>query len=246
MNQKNFVPREKTDFGKKLQDATRGMKHTKKVTSRDPLPAPSESGVDGEEHINIWEFGATALGRDLSHSGNLPIEHEIFGNFSNMEAFWYYIRSTERDDRIRTMRGRQLKQFAEKLTSVRVPNFCAIIMDSNWQKIKQHPAVLESLKESTLPFDCYFTYKRTDGVRIRPSFSYWLIDGFNEIRAALKEGREPNFDAFKNNKSIGIYDSALNVKQKPKKKPAPQKKEVFSDSDASEVAALMQAATQQG
>lgn len=203
---KKLIPRVDTAIGSQLRNLLpQGTKMRRKGQDiRDPIPSPS--GVDGVDHINIWDRGNTELGKLLSHSAALSFVHNIFGRFNTIESFWHYIRSVERDDRIRTMSGLPLKRFSEKLQTVRVRNFKAIIMDANWQKVKQYPILVEELTDSTLPIECYYHYKREDGVRIRPNFSPWLIQGFTEIRNALKENREPNFDFLKDNPNTGIYD----------------------------------------
>jgi hypothetical protein len=134
-----------------------------------------------------------------------------------MDSFWHYIRSSERDDRIRNMKPKALKRFASELTMAHVPNFRAIIMDSNWQKIKQHPAVAEAMKESTLPFEFYYVTR--EGLRIRPNYFKWFLWGMEEIRLALKEGREPDFSRIKDHREGGIYDHVMPRVQKQQAAP---------------------------
>lgn len=165
----------------------------KRSQLKDPTPSPMLWGPDGIDHINIWEQAETEIGKFLVHSSPYSIKHRYFGRFKTMEAFWHYIQSNERDDRIRNMSGPVLKKFSKQLTPARVVNFRAIVMDSNWQRIKQHPEQAEMVKESTLPFDCYFINNQS-GIRTRPTFYKWLVMGFEEIRDALKEKREANFD----------------------------------------------------
>lgn len=228
---------------RKLLPNTRNRNQSKQRTSN-PMPSPMLAGEDGVNHINIWENSKVPLGQLLAHSVVLNFTHSIFGRFISMEAFWHYIRSEERDDRIRTMSGPPLKRFAEKLTKVRVPNFRALIMDSNYQKLKQYPDLLEGLKNSTLPLECYYVFKRTDGVRIRPTFSQWLVKGFEEMRKALKENREPSFDFMKDNHAIGIYDGVMTspaaVAAPVAASAAPVKE--FSPADDKELGALLRSA----
>lgn len=195
---------------------------------KDPSPSPMLWKGDGEDHINIYDHGATELGAILVHNSNLTFVHNIFGKFSNMEAFWHYIQSEERDDRIRTMVGQVLKNFARKLTTTRVTNFRAIIMDANYQRIKQYEPVVAAMKDSTLPFDCYYV-NETTGLRTRPVFFPWLVLGFEEIRRALKENREPDFSVLLDRKGSGIYDFAIpgqpaKAQNAPKKQPAKNEK----------------------
>jgi len=204
----NFTPKPETLLSKKLAGIRNSVRSTGRSdrnqdrSYRDPKPSPMSWIQDGIDHINIWEYGATEIGKVLAHNTTLPFHHHIFGNFNCMEAFWHYISSVEHDDRIRTMRGRSLYEFSKKLTKLQVPNFCAIIIDANWQKIKRYPEIQEALIESTLPFDCYYTQRKAAGIRIRTPYASWLIDGFEEIRRALKEEREPNLTKFRDPSNV--------------------------------------------
>lgn len=170
----------------------------------DPAPNPALWKEDGVDHINVWEDGSSELGPVLSHSSPVSFEHATFGRFSNMQAFWNYIQSVERDDRIRMLSGRHLRQFNKKLTPAKVVNFRAIIMDANYQRVKQYPLIIKGLVESTLPFDCYYIHRESH-VRIRPNFFKWLNRGWEEIRAALKENREPDFSFLLDKPGTTIY-----------------------------------------
>lgn len=173
----------------------------------DPSPSAMNWKGDGIDHINIGRQAVTDLGFGLSNSSPLDFDHSIFGNFCSMETFWHYIQSKERDDRIRGMKGPVLQKFVEMLTWNSVKNFRAIIMDAHYQRIKQYEALKAELTKSTLPFDCYTI--NTSGIRIRPKFFKWVIFGFEEIRAALRENREPNFDILKDIENSGIYDFVI-------------------------------------
>lgn len=203
------------------------------------MRAPATSAMnwvgDGIDHINIWEKADTELGRFLSHGSNNDFNHSQLGRFNNMEALWHYVQSEERDDRIRNMRGRYLKNFSRQLTPLRVSNFKAIIMDSNYQRIRQYEPMVELIVATDLPFDCYYV-NHDSKLRIRPVFFKWLILGFEEIRRALKEKRDPNFTDFMDNGAIGIYDSVLHaVGTKGKKFPVPPSKPVLTDVESSEL-----------
>lgn len=212
MTSKNFIPRS-TVMGDKLRNLlpgkSNGNKHQKNGRNDHQRPMPAPKGADGVNHINIAEDSVTELGRCLAHSTVLKFSHKKFGHFSNIESFWHYIRSEEHDDRIRNMTGKALKEFAKMLHTRRVVNFIAIILDANWQKVNQYPELKEALKETTLPFECYNHYKRQDGVKIRPTYSYWLIPGFEEIRKALQENRQPNFSEFLDNPDIDLFDDVF-------------------------------------
>lgn len=178
----------------------------KRVNPAKEVGSPVSSWVqDGLDHINVSNRGETELGRILTHTSKVPFKHKVFGRFCSMESFWFFINSAERDDRIRFMYGYTLKRFASKLTKVRVNNFRAIIMDSHYQRILQNPNMKSMIVMSELPFDCYFTIEGS-GERQRPKYFKWFTAGLEEIRAALVEGREPDFTFLIDKEGTGIYE----------------------------------------
>ena len=201
-----------------IKTAHQQLSDIKKIVKddiKDPSPSPMKLAEDGVDHINTWEQAETEIGKFLAHSSTIPFKHDIFGKFNTMESFWVYIQSEEKDDRIRVMSGRTLKNFSKKLNILRITNFRAIIMDANWQKVKQHKHAMQAIKDSTVPFDCYYI-NSTSGIRVRPTFFKWLIRGFEEIRKAIKEDREPSFNFLLDKKDTGIYDFVVTKhKQSP-------------------------------
>lgn len=180
--------------------------NNKKRSSKNNFPNPMLLEGDGIDHINIWYAAETELGKVLSHSYKLEFHHSIFGKFKNIETFWSYVKSKERDDQIRSLTGKPLKQFVhDRLTICQVPNFRAIIMDAHWQRIKSSQPLMEEIRESTLRFDCYYIHAESK-IRTRPDMYKWICLGFEEIRKAIKENREPNFKFLLDNKNSGIYD----------------------------------------
>jgi hypothetical protein len=168
---------------------------------------------DGVDHINIWSSATTDMGSVLDHAGPLSLNHSVFGYFDTMTAFWYYIQSEERDDRIRGMQPLAAYRFGKMMTSRRVINFRAIIADSNWQRIKSKPLLIKMLEQSDLPFDAYRVNNET-GLRTRPPFFGWLLWSFEEIRKAIKENREPNFSSLLDRRNTDIYEFAVVRPQK--------------------------------
>jgi hypothetical protein len=65
---------------------------------------------------------------------------------------------------------------------------------------------LRLLRTVSSKLECYYIYKREDGVRIRPDCGPWLILGFDEIRKALREDRLPSFEFLKNRLNLSILD----------------------------------------
>lgn len=187
---------------------------------RDPYPSPMQWAEDGEDHINITDSCATELGRVLAHNAELPLSHKIFGKFITREAFWHYIQSNERDDRLRTMHGPTLKTFAIKLSPARVINFKAIIIDTNWQWLKQYKVVAEQFAKSELPLECY--YENRSGIRVRPNYFPWYLSGMEELRKALKENREPDLSFLLDRPGTGIYEFVIPAEKQKKAKPTPK------------------------
>ena len=168
-----------------------------------PFPAPMSWGQDGVDHINIGHCGETYLGKALELGSNISFNHSIFGKFSNIQSFWYYIQSVERDDRLRKLHGAKLFKLASRMTVYRVINVRGMMLDSMYQRIYQSDELHRLVSESTLPFECYRLNKAE--IRIRPEYFDWFIRGMEEIRSAIKQKRDPDFFYFKDNSSKDIY-----------------------------------------
>ena len=175
------------------------------------LQSPEKWEGDGIDHINIWHQGETDLGACLSLDSMIPFTHSIFGEFTTFTGFWHYIKTTERDDLLRGMWGRKLDEYAKRLTRYTVPNFQAIILDANWQRIQQHPPLMQAMAESTLPFDTYSINPSTHLWKRAPYYN-WFIAGCEETRKALKDGRAPDWSKFLTKPTNDIYED---VRPKP-------------------------------
>jgi hypothetical protein len=212
---------------KTLRELLVGVKFTRNDNTEKHIPRenkfrvhnvnPNDLKTDGEDHINISLFGKTELGNLLSNEVSLDVKHNIFGRFRSVTSFWYYIKSKERDDRCRTLIGKHIKEFSKELTLDEVKNFRAIILDTVYQKINQYPAIKEAVKDSTLRFECYFE-DINSGLRQRPKYFTWFLDGMEELRTAVKENREPMLSRFLDEANTGIYDFVIPPKRKEEKK----------------------------
>jgi hypothetical protein len=189
----------------------------------DPSPSPMNWKEDGLDHINIWSNAETELGKVLAHEFPLNFYHSVFGKFCSVESFWFYINSAERDDVIRNMSGKVLKDFSKKLTKIRVLNFRAIIMDSNWQRIQQYPDIVEAIKMNELPYDTYYV-NSSNKLRVRHAYFKWFNKGFEEIVRAIKEDRQPDFSFLLDRQDTGIYDFVLPQQVAKSAKPKEEKK----------------------
>jgi hypothetical protein len=157
------------------------------------VPSLNNIGVDGVDHINIYQHGETTLGQALDRLADLPFKHNLYGKFKSIEGFWHYMRSHNRDDTFRVLSGYKARQAGGNIQEQFVENFKFIIADANWQKINAYPALKEEIKTLTLAFDAYYIHNAAQKVWIRPTNSIWLVPCFHEIRMALQENREPDF-----------------------------------------------------
>jgi hypothetical protein len=149
------------------------------------------SDKDGVDHINIHSVGKTELGRLLSHFAHAPFTHPYFGPFYSMEGLWYWARSGFTEDRLRYLSGFRAKQVGRTLGYKWYAEFKQDIIAANYQKIIQHDRILELVLESELPFDHYYTFG-PNSVHVTPKEADWLVQGFEDIRTALKEGVIPS------------------------------------------------------
>ena len=146
---------------------------------------------DGVTHINIYSRGATDLGQFLSHFRRAPYNHPYYGRFTSMEGFWYYLSSEERDHKnLSECYGFEAKLRGRLCYNRRlVPGFKEIIVDANARKIFEYPEYASLMAESTLPFRHYYTNPGSPVANELTKFE-WLVEGFEEIRRCLKEGRQ--------------------------------------------------------
>lgn len=178
-----------------------------------PRPLAKPEGEDGVDHINTFSGCNTQLGRLLCFSNAKPFTHSHFSTFKTIEGFWYYILSEERDDQLRTLSGKPLKEFVKQLKiRPNVLNFKAIIMDALYQKVKVDNNLINLIKNNTLPYESYYVYK--DDVKIRPKQSWWMITGLKELSIAIKENREPDFKFLYSAPNSDLFDGVIKKSKK--------------------------------
>lgn len=217
----------------------------KQAVLKTNVPANPGSWLkDAVDHINISRYSESPVGRALNLDNVRHWNHPVLGPFRSLNTLWFFLKAKYKTDAIRSLSGHELKNFVAKRCGGqvgRVPNFRAIILHSAYLRLKACPDILAEFVKSTLPFDCYRTME--SGVRVRFEHSMWFAGGHEEIRAALKENREPNFNHLID--SVGeLYDGVLKelapvadpaalkaasaalekteVNKKSKKKPQPQ------------------------
>lgn len=190
------------------------LKSVKPAVIKTAFPANASSWLkDGVDHINLVHNGETNLGRWLSIDSSRQWEHPVLGPFRSLNALWYFLKAESKNDQIRTLMGASLKAFvmqhAGGFHQNPIPNFRAAIMHSAYLRIFQIPGVVDELKRSVQPFDCYRVL--ASGVRIRLDNCVWFCQGYEEIRKALKEERVPDFTYLRSDKEGDLYEGILKM-----------------------------------
>lgn len=174
------------------------------------LPSILTLGQDGEDHINCDKSAKSDLGLALAITTDLEWRHEMLGKFLSIQRFWYYITSPSLNDKFRSIRWQELRRLQAEEGTESMPNFRALMIDALAQRIKQYPEIVEAIKNSTLPFDCYSEARegsaKEAGTRTRQAYADWIVEGLTEIRNALKEDREVNIDHFRVIRNGDLYD----------------------------------------
>lgn len=173
-----------------FQDSLFGQEEADQAHYTPPNTA-AYAKLDGVTHCNIYSKGRTELGRQLSHFANTPFVHPHYGPFHSMEGFWYYIKAAEEDDTLRTLWGRQAKEYGKRLPIMRRDNFKQLIIEANFYKIEQTSEIKRMMEDSALRFDHYYLFGNGP-VFVRPPGFGWLVEGFEEIRRLLKWGKLNN------------------------------------------------------
>lgn len=151
-----------------------------------PLDKYKEEGVD---HINILT-DKTRLGSLLSIESVLEFDHDVYGTFRTIRGFLSYISSVEKDDRLRRLQGRQLRELSSLMTKNKEKNVRVEVMKAVYQRILQYKDAVDTIKACSLPIDCY--YVNSSNIKIRPTYSSWYIKGLQIIIEAIKADKEPD------------------------------------------------------
>ena len=172
----------------------------KKKSSPPSVPANPKMWVgDGVDHINISRRGLTELGQALDPATFLPFTHNVFGYFSSVSAFWDFIETGCKEERLRDPKFHVRQKLKGQLERILVPNIEFLILDAMYQRIAANPPLVEAIKQSTLPFDCYVVEQETNK-RFRKSVVSWIYEGMEVIRTAIKNDTQPNFVKWNNRK----------------------------------------------
>jgi hypothetical protein len=159
------------------------------VSSADMHPSQ-----DGVSHINIFSGGKTELGKLLSNWSRTPFQHPRYGRFQSMEGFYFYIRSGEADEELRTLWGKWAQDHGRTLPRIVNRDFEKIMLEALRYKLICNPHIRDMLKESTLPLVHYYVFGRGEDVAIRiPEGNHWLENGYEAIRSDL-QARDSEYD----------------------------------------------------
>lgn len=182
------------------------------------LPAsPKQWEGDGVDHINIWPFSDSPLGRAIALDKISPWDHPFLGSFLTIEAVHILARAKTIDESYRRARPQDLRQLLSKNTGMfyarnQVRNLDAALLHCAYVRLLGEPKTVKMLIESTLPFDHYWREKLEEGKVPRYSRRdnhSWIVPGFNEIREAFKNWRQPDFKALMSDPDLPIYVDIL-------------------------------------
>lgn len=129
---------------------------------------------DGVDHINVYSKGKTELGRLLTNFAKTPFVHPKYGEFSSIEALWYWLSCKE--DKLRPLHGFQAKKVGRECGGedwVDDEEFKKTIIEGIACKLEQNPDILKLLKNNTLPLKHYYNY---NGKVVEPKNGKWVLD----------------------------------------------------------------------
>lgn len=146
---------------------------------------------DGVTHINVLAKAKTRLGQQLSNFAHTPFDHPLFGHFSSVEGFWYWLSTGGKNDQLRGMYGFQSKKYGrmirEELSKTGkmpiIKDFEAEIKRALLCKISQNEWIREELKSSTLPLTHYYTWGEPPEVKVSYPEQYaWIHEYIEDVR----------------------------------------------------------------
>jgi len=155
------------------------MKEGKEDTRMDPA-------LDGVTHVNVYNRGRTALGRDLSNFAPLGFALPDHGSFASVEGYWYWLtvpKDSPLRDRLRTLSGFTAKKLGRDLRGRDWDlndAFRANIVRALNAKLDAHPELVTGIRATTLPFWHYYVFG--DTVHDLSMESKWMLDVFDQRR----------------------------------------------------------------
>lgn len=172
---------------------------------------PKNWKEEGVDHINISTKSVTEIGRWLSMLYFREFKHPVLLNFNSLQHFNYFILDADHRDELRTYEPTySLKPHFGRVVRKKIPNHKVLVLQAMYFKIMGSPIQVQHLIDSELPFDGYIEIEAT-GIRSRYEESSWMVAGAEEIRAALRADRAPDFRRWLDNGTTveGIYKDLL-------------------------------------
>lgn len=155
---------------------------------------------DGEDHINLGAAAQSSLSWRMSQNYAQLFVTAEDGPFLTILGYWHYLLSPDKDPQFRDRKAIDVRKLVDKKKMlVAVEHFRDKIARAYWEKLTQNTELAEELKATELPFDAYYIFGKRDPklvnsqVAIPEKFARWVIPLFYEMRAALREGRQPDF-----------------------------------------------------
>ncbi|QTH80288.1 hypothetical protein PA10_00088 [Pseudomonas phage pPa_SNUABM_DT01] len=153
------------------------------IQAKHPANAPFDPAEDGKTHINVYSRGATAFGRSLSNLADCNIEHPYFGHFRTLEGLWFWMKTGQKDDSFRIIKGLAARDLGKSMESSHYPLFSKMFKLGMLEKLERSPQLQRELVENELPLAHYYVYGKKQIMQDRHQ---WQLDFWLLLRAALK------------------------------------------------------------
>lgn len=148
---------------------------------------------DGKTHINVHTKATTFLGRCLSTYRHAKFIHPHYGPFCSVEGFIQYLHTGCEYDEMRSLSGYKAKMAGRKRkTNLKMSRseYNNEILYATYLKILQNDYILQSMKESTLPFMSYYLFGPNKLI-IKSLNADEFVEGLTQIREALIKDEIP-------------------------------------------------------
>lgn len=149
------------------------------------LPREQLDQLDGKSFINMSSSARTNLGRLLQSTSHTPFNHINYGRFASIEGFWWWIKSAERDDRLRTVSGKSARQLGKTFTSKPVKDFKVFVIRALWAKVTQNRVLLKSFTANTKTPIVSFYYSGDMNVPTVDPATVWVVKALEIMRDYL-------------------------------------------------------------
>lgn len=156
---------------------------------------------DGVDHVNIWVYAKTELGRALDQNYVYPWTHPLAGKFKTVSGFMLAVSMREYfDPRVRQMSDHALHVYAkyqkDQQRTYMIANYEKVLAEAMYYRLRSMEGVKEEMLASKdLPFDCY-SVRRDTGETMRPWMNAWYVPAMEIIRSAIIADKTPDFSVF--------------------------------------------------